>query len=149
MKSITNERLNLFVTCGKHYLNNTKKSKLWFAVDKILKGAVKQLKKVNERKDEVRREFALKLDKGVFDTNENGTFKYDVEGNKKIVAALAVIDAETCEINTHIIPEGQYDDNPELLSFDIRNAFEGIVIPEIDYENFDIDKFEEPKPPTV
>jgi len=143
--NITNERLNLFVVCAKHYLNNSPKSKLWYAVDKILKIALKMLKKVEAKKLEKKREHAVKLDKGVFDVYENGTLKYTVEGEKKLAEDLEAIDQETCEIPTHIIPEGLYDDDPKVLSFDIRNAFEGIVISAIDYENFDIDNFEAPK----
>ena len=137
MKTITNEQLNLFVVCGKHYLNTAPKSKLWFSVDKILKIAIKKLKKVEDKKDDLRRECALKLDKGVFDTKENGAFKYDVEGQKKLIAGLLLIDEETLEIPSHIVPEGEYNDDPKLISFDVRNAFEGIVIPEEDtYESW-------------
>jgi hypothetical protein len=137
MKTITNEQLNLFVLCAKHYVNNSPKSKLWYAVDKILKGALKQLKKVDERKAEKKRERAIKLEKGVFDLRLDGTFKYDLEGERLLVEDLNAIDQETVEIKTHVITD--YDDDPKLISFDMRNAFEGIVIPEIDYDNFDID----------
>ncbi len=134
--TITNERLNLFVFCAKQYLNTTPRSKLWFAVDKILKIAIKKLKKVEERKNEKRRDHALKLDKGVFDTKDDGSFKYDVKGHKDLVADLLLIDEDTVEVPVHIIPDGEFDE--KLLSFDIRNAFEGIVIPVIDYD-FDIE----------
>ncbi len=141
--TITNERLNLFAICAKQYLNTSPRSKLWFAVDKILKIAIKKLKKVEEKKNEKRRDHALKLDKGVFDTKDDGSFKYDVTGHKALVVDLAAIDEETVEIPVNIVPDGQFDENPKFLSFDIRNAFEGIVIPAIDYDNFD---FETVKP---
>lgn len=144
---ITNEKLALFCTVGKHYLNTAPRSKLWFAVDKILKKALKLLAKLEEKKNEIRREFALKKDKGVFDTGEGGIFQFTEESHNKLVKKINDLDEETVEIPTHIIPDGQYDDDPKVLSFDTRNGFEGIVIPEIDYESMDIDSMEHtPKP---
>lgn len=131
MKTITNERLNLFVLCGKHYVNNAPKSKLWYAVDKLLKIAIRMLKKVDEKKNEKRMDRAVKLDKGVLDLTIDGSFKYNLEGHKLLIAELRAIDDETVEMPTHIVTE--YDDDPKLISFDMRNAFEGIVIPETDY----------------
>lgn len=139
---ITNEQLNTFTVCARAYLNAAPKSKLWFAVDKILKVSIKKLKKVEELKEEKRREFALKKDKGVFDLTPDGKWQFDDAGYKNLISALSAIDETEVEIPTHIIPEGDYDD--KIISFDIRNNFEGIVIPKIDYDNFDIDKYQEP-----
>jgi len=138
MKTLTNKQLNLFVICGKQYLNTAPaKTKLWYAVDKILKKSLKKLEEVDEIKNEKRRDHALTTDKGVFDTNENGTFKYTLAGNKKLMSELTEIENKEVEIDTHIVTE--YDDDPKILSFDIRRAFEGIVIPEIDYDKLNID----------
>lgn len=142
---ITKEKLNLFCLCGKAYLNMSPKSKLWYAVDKVLKKALKLLKKVEEEKNTARREFALKKDKGVFDTAEGGVFQYSAADHEKLIERMSKIDEEEVEIMSHIIPVGEYDDDPKVLSFDMRNAFEGIVIPEINYDEFDIDKYEAPK----
>lgn len=138
---ITNERLNLFVLCGKAYVNGNPKSKLWFAVDKILKIALKLLKKVDQRKEEKRMEFASKKEKGIFDLNPNGGWQFTDESWKKLVEALQVIDEDLAELPTHIVTE--YDE--KALSFDLRANFEGIVIPAIDYDTFEIDKFVEAK----
>lgn len=129
IKSITNEELNFFVLAGKAYLNTAPRSKLWYAVDKLTKIGIKMLKKVEREKDAKRREFALTLDKGVYDTKDNNEFKYNVEGHKKLVDALNVIDESQIDFPIHIVSE--YDNDPKIISFDIRRAFEGIVIPEI------------------
>lgn len=140
--TITNERLNIFVIAGKAYLNATAKSKLWFAVDKITKVAVKKLKKVEKLREEKRREFAMKKDKGVYDLTENGGWQFDESGHKKLIEALEEIAKQDCELPIHIIPEGQYDEKD--LTYDLRDNFEGIVIPAIDYDNFDIDSWVDP-----
>jgi len=132
--TITNERLNLFVVVGKHFLSNPKKfpkSDLWYAVDKLVKKGLKKLKKVEEEKQKKRREVAVKLDKGIYDLTADGNFKWTDENYEKHVAACAEIDEkEVVDFEPHIV--NVYDDSE--FSFDIRNAFEGIVIPEIDYD---------------
>lgn len=140
---IPNERLMLFVVAGKNYSSGTPLSKLWFAVDKVTKFAEKKLKLVEKQKEKKRREFALKGDKGVYDLNDKGQFKFDDAGLDKLLPAIEEIDSQLTEIITHIIPAGQYDDSQ--LTFDMRNIFEGIVIPAIDYDTFDIDNFVFPK----
>ena len=140
---ITKEKLNIFVAIGKHFVNTTPKSKLWFAVDKILRLAKKKLKKVEQERDEKRREFAAKKDKGLFDLNERGEYQFNDDNLKKLNEALLEIDEEEVEIPFHIIPDGENDETK--LSFDMRENFEGIVIPSVDYETFDIDNYVAPK----
>lgn len=141
--TITNERLNNFALAGKAFTGSTPLSKLWFAADKITKIALKRLKIVEKDKQKKRREFAMKKDKGLYDLDANGQFQFNDEALTKLEDAIAAIDEQTTEIPIHIIPHGQYDE--EALSFDMRNCFEGIVIPDIDYEKFDIDAYEAPK----
>lgn len=141
--SITNERLNNFALAGKAFTGNTPLSKLWFAADKITKIALKRLKAVEKEKQKKRREFAMKKDKGLYDLDAQGNFQFNDEGLNKLEEALLSIDEQTTELPVHIIPHGDYDE--QALSFDMRTCFEGIVIPDIDYEKFDIDQFEEPK----
>lgn len=140
-KQISKEKLNIFVMAAKAFMDqtNNKKSKLWYAADKICKVAENKLKKVEMERDEKRREFALCDDKGVFDLNPQGGYKFDKEGLKKLKKALSDIDEETVDLPVHIIE--QFDDTK--FNFDMRNSFEGIIIPEIDYETFDIDSFKE------
>lgn len=141
--TITNERLNQFALAGKAFTGNTPLSKLWFAADKITKIAIKRLKAVEKEKQRKRREFAIKKDKGLYDLDAQGNFQFNDEGLTKLEDALAAIEDQPQEIPIHIIPHGEYDD--QALSFDMRTCFEGIVIPDIDYETFDIDQFENPK----
>ena len=136
--SLTNEKLATFYMCGKAFINSSPRSRLWYAVDKVMKAAEKKLKKVEALKEEKRREFAMKKDKGIYDLTPDGKWQFDQEGHKKLTEALEVIDETVTEISVQIIPEGEFDE--KTLSFDLRNNFEGIVIPAIDYENFDWDK---------
>lgn len=136
---ITNERLSVFVTAGKMYCNVTPRSKLWFAVDKITKIAEKLLKKVEKEKEEKRREFAMKKEKGIYDLTVQGGWQFDEAGHKALAAAHDDINEKEVELKVHIMPEGDYDET--ILSFDLRESFEGIVIPAIDYETFDVDKY--------
>ncbi len=140
---ISKEELNSFVSFGKAYVNTFVRSKLWFAIDKILRVTIKKLKKVEKEREEKRAEFAVKKDKGVYDLTPNGRWQFDEEGLKKLNAALEALEIEEIEIPTHVIPDGEYEESN--LTFDFRDAFEGIVIPAIDYETFDIDKYVAPK----
>lgn len=136
---ITNERLNIFVVAGKQYCNTTPRSKLWFAVDKITKIAEKLLKKVEKQREEKRREFAVKKEKGIYDLTATGGWQFDEAGHKSLVAAMEEIDSKEVELKVHIVADGDFDES--VLFFDMRENFEGIVIPQIDYDTFDVDKY--------
>lgn len=140
---ISNDRLNIFVLCAKQFCNTTPRSKLWYAADKICKIALKKLKKTNRLRDEKRREFASKKDKGIYDLNDQGGWQFDENGFNKATAAMIEIDEQEVELPIHIIPVGQFDE--KALSFDMRDHFEGILIPAINYDEFDIDNFLAPK----
>jgi len=139
--NITNEQLNIFVLCGKAFTTNTPKSKLWFAVDKITKVAHKKLKNVEREKEAKRREFAMTKEKGIYDLDDKGQFQFTPDGLNNLLKAFEEIDQKEVEIPIHIIPAGEYDE--KTLTFDVRQAFEGIVIPAIDYEKFNIDEYKE------
>ena len=130
---IPKEKLNLFVLTGKHYLNGTKKkSKLWLAVDAILPKATKMLKKVEKERELVRVNLCKKTASKHIDYDKEGRYQFTAEEFKTLQEKLDAIDEAMVAIPTIIIPKGEY---PELgLSYDIRQAFQGIVIPEPDYK---------------
>jgi hypothetical protein len=138
---VSPDKLNRFIIAGKHYASVTPLSKLRIAVEKILQPSIKKLKKVEEKKNELRREYALKLEKGVFNLDANGNLKYDEQGLKNLNEKLSEFDDNPdneVEITPHIIAEGDYDE--AQLSYDMRTAFMGLVIADIDYDNIDWDK---------
>lgn len=139
MTTITNEKLVSFCFHAKAFINSTPKSKLWFACDKILRIALKKARKTDQEKDERRRENALMKDKGLFDLDDKNQFQFTKESEKKLLEEFKVIDEKTIELETHIVTD--FDDSK--LSYDMRTAFEGIVIPE--YKEIDIDNYQESK----
>lgn len=62
---------------------------------------------------------------------EDGQFAYTVEGRKKLLAMGKALLKETVEINIRIFPGNELIELNEIQ----REAFSGIVIPEIDEEN--------------
>jgi len=130
---ISKEKLNLFVLTGKHYLNGTKKkSKLWVAVDAILPKATKLLTKVEKERELTRVNLCKKTASKHIDYDKEGRYQFTAEEFKTLQEKLEVIDEAMVAIPTMIIPKGEY---PELgLSYDIRQAFQCIVIPEPDYK---------------
>jgi hypothetical protein len=129
---IPKEKLNLFVLTGKHYLNSTKKkSRLWIAVDTILPKATKLLAKVEKEKELIRVNLCKKTASKHIDYDKNRQYQFTAEDHKTIQEKFDTIDESMVTIPCMIIPKGEY---PELgLSYDIRQAFQGIVIPEPDY----------------
>lgn len=131
---INKEKLNLFVLTGKHYLNSNtkKKSRLWMAVDTILPKATKLLTKVEKERELARVSLCKKTASKHIEYDKNGRYQFTAEDFKILQEKLDAIDEALVTIPTMIIPKGEY---PELgLTYDIRQAFQGIVIPEPDYK---------------
>jgi len=130
---IPKEKLNIFVLTGKHYLNSTKKkSKLWVAVDAILPKATKLLTKVEKERELARVNLCKKTASKHIEYDKNGRYQFTAEEFKTLQEKLDAIDEALVTIPAMIVPKGEY---PELgLSYDIRQAFQGIVIPEPDYK---------------
>lgn len=132
--TITKEKLNLFVICGKHYVNHnkTKKSILWIHVNELLPLAIKKLKKVEREKELIRMKYCKKTSTKHIELNKHNGYQFTEEDNKKVLDEFDRIEQETVEMACLIVPKGEYPEGD--LSFDIRDAFTGIVIPEKEYD---------------
>lgn len=132
---ITNEKLNKFVLCGKHYVtvNVAKKSLLWVAVDTILELAIKKLKKVERQKDLIRMKHCKKTATQHVDFDKKGNYQFTEETNIKVLEAFDKIDEELVEIPQMIVAKGEYPEKG--LTYDIRDSFKGIVIAENEYQD--------------
>jgi len=124
---ITKEKLNLFVICGKHYLNNNKKDMLWGAIDTILPQMVSKLKRVEKQKEFIRLKLCKKTASKYVELDKNGRYQYTEDDNKKLIEELEAIDNELVDVLAIVIPEDQVPE--EGVTYDMRKAFEGIVIP--------------------
>lgn len=124
---ITKEKLNLFVICGKHYLNNTKKDKLWGAIDLVLPQMITQLKKVEKQKEFIRLGLCKKTATKHVELDKNGRYQYTEEDNKKLINKLEEVDNELVTVPCIMIEDKDIPE--EGITYDMRKAFEGIVIP--------------------
>jgi hypothetical protein len=122
---ITKEKLNLFVICGKHYLNNTPKNNLWGAIDTILPHMVALLKKVEKKKEFIRLSLCKKTATKHVELDKNGRYQYTEDDNKKLIERLEEVDNELVDVPVIIAEEYP----AEGMTYDMRKAFEGIVIP--------------------
>lgn len=139
---ITKERLNLFVVCGKHYVsaNNSKKSLLWINLDSLLELAIKKLKKVERQKELVNMKFCKKTASRLIEYDKQGRYQFTEEDRIKILSENDLIDQEEIDIPCMIVPKGDYPE--KSLTYDVRNAFKGIVIPADEYAGIeDLKKF--------
>lgn len=124
--SITKEKLNLFVVCGKHYTSATEeKSELWDAIYSLVPLALKKLKKVERQKELVRISLCKKTSSKHLDMDKNNRYQFTEEDNLKLLEKFDDIDAELVEFPCQIVKEFP----EEGLTFDMRKGFEGIVIP--------------------
>lgn len=140
MNKVTKEQLNLFVICGKHYLNELKEpSELSKAIETVLPEAIKKLQKVERQRDMFRISLAKKTATKHLDLDRQGRYQHTEDDTLKIFAKMEEIDKEEVNLHSTIIEE--YPD--EGLSYDIRQAFQGIVIPAKLYPKYKDE--EEPK----
>jgi hypothetical protein len=124
--TITKEKLNLFVVCGKHYITNAEnKSELWHAINSLLPVAVKKLQKVEREKELFRLSICKKSSSKHIEMDKHGRYQFTEEDNKKLLEKFDEIELETVTIPCHVIEEFP----EEGLSYDMRKGFEGIVIP--------------------
>lgn len=129
---ISKEKLNKFVVCAKHYVsaNLASKSILWINCDTLLEIAIKKLKKVDREKELVRMKYCKKTATKHIDMTKDGKFQFTEEDNKKVLDEFDRIDGEEIEMPCMIVSEF-----PEKgLTYDIRDAFKGIVIPDNKYD---------------
>lgn len=134
MTTITKEQLNIFVVCGKHYVSAQIKDKntnpLWQAINSLLPGAVSKLKKVERQRELARLNLCKKNSSKHIEYDKSGNYQYTEEDNISLLEKFDAINEETVQMQTHII-----NDYPtEGLTYDIMQAFEGIVIPEVQRE---------------
>ncbi len=138
--TITKEKLNKFVACGKHYItvNVANKSLLWVNVDTLLEIAIKKLKKVEREKELARLSLCKKTATKHIDMSKNGNYQFTEEDHKKLLEAVDTIDQSTVDMPCMVIPKGEYPEKG--LTYDIRDSFKGIVIPlnEYDVKNADL-----------
>jgi hypothetical protein len=131
---IDKAKLNLFVLAGKQYVNSfqKKKSKLWVAIDTVLPKATKLLERVEKEKELARVNQCKKSASKHIEYDKNGRYQFTEEAYITLQTKLDAIDEAEVAIPKLIVPKGEY---PELgLSYDHRQAFQGIVIPEPDYK---------------
>lgn len=131
---ITKEKLSLFVACGKYYINanQANKSLLWICIDSLLELGTKKLKKIERERDFVRMKFCKKTGSKHIEYDKRGSYQFTEEDNKKVLEEFDRIDSETLEFPTMIVPKGEYP--VKGLSYDLRQAFKGIVIPANEYD---------------
>lgn len=130
---ITKEKVNKFVVAGKFYINANiaKKSVLWVNVDTLLETYIDKLKKIDRERDYVRMKFCKKTNTQHIEFTKNGSYQFKEDDNKKVLDEFDRIDKELVEMPILIVPKGQYPEKG--LSYDIRDAFKGIVIPTDEY----------------
>lgn len=129
---ITNERLNNFVLAGKRYTEQTPVSILWFVVDRMVKKFTKDLKKVEKERIKITRKYALKKEKGLFDLDDKGNLQFPADKQDELENEIEALFDKKIEVETDIVPAEDFDE--KALSHDMRNVFEGIVIPSIDHD---------------
>ena len=100
---------------------------LWGALDTILPQMINKLKKVEKKKEFVRLHLCKKTPSKHVELDKNGRYQYTQDDNIKLINDLEAIDNELVEVLAIIIPEDQVPD--EGITYDMRKAFEGIVIP--------------------
>jgi hypothetical protein len=130
---ITKEQLNLFVVCGKHYVTTAESSVLKENVNALLPSAIKKLKKVEREKELWRLNLCKKTSSKHIDRDKNGMYQFTQEDNVKLLEEFDKIDGEFIEVLSCIVSEFP----EEGLTYDIRKAFEGIVIPKTEEVNDD------------
>ena len=138
---ITKEQLNLFVVCGKHFIMNvdSDNNPLVSAIEDILPEAIEKLKKVERQKNLYRISLAKKTASKHLELDKHGNHMYTEEDTKKIWAKLDEIEKEEVTISTHVIEEHP----SEGMTYDIKMAFSGIVIPKINIPKFEEEVEEE------
>lgn len=131
---ITKEKVNKFVIAGKHYINANiaKKSVLWINVDILLEMYVKKLKGIERDRDYVRMKFCKKTGTKHIEMTKYNGYQFTEEDNKKVLTEFDRIDSELVDMPIQIVPKGEYPEKG--LSYDIRDAFRGIVIPALEYD---------------
>ena len=137
---ITKEQLNLFIVCGKHFIMNvdSENNPLVPAIEAILPEATEKLKKVERQKNLFRISLAKKTASKHLEVDKHGNHMYTEEDTKKIWDKMDEIDKEEVNLTCNVIK----DHPSEGLSYDIKMAFSGIVIPKINIPKFEEDEEE-------
>jgi hypothetical protein len=123
--SIKKEQLNLFVWAGKQYLIDREESELTKAIESILPEAINKLKKVERDRDLFRITLAKKTGSKHLELDKNGRYQHTEEDTKKIWEKMDEIDEQEVKLSSHIIKEYPTED----ISYDMKRAFQSIVIP--------------------
>lgn len=122
---ITKEQLNLFVWAGKQYLINREESELTKSIESILPEAIKKLQKVDRARDLFKVSLAKKTNSKHIDLDKNGRYQHTEDDTKKIWAKMDEIDEEIVTISAHVVSDYPKED----ITFDMKRAFQSIVIP--------------------
>ena len=131
--TITKEQLNTFIVAGKYYLNDREESELTKAIESILPEAINKLKKVERQRDMFRISLAKKTASKHIELDKNGRHQYTEDDTKKIWDKMDEIDKEEIQIHACIVTEYPTED----ISYDMKRAFSGIVIPELNIPKFE------------
>ncbi len=131
---ITKEKLNKFAAGGKFYIskNMAKKSVLWINVDSLLELATKKLKKVEREKELVRMKYCKKTASKHIEYSKTNQYQFTEDDNVKVLDEFDRIDAELVDFPQMIVTKGEYPEKG--MTYDIRDAFKGIVIAENEYD---------------
>ncbi len=141
--SISNEKLNTFVLCAKHYLMDAPDSELKTAAEDVLEPAIKKLKKFERGLELLRLKYCKKTATKHIDRDRNKEYQYTEDDYKNLLGAIDDLSELMVKIPTSIVDlDGVPQDG---LSSDILRAFEGIIIPKKTrkFENFKDEEEEE------
>ncbi len=137
--TITKEQLNLFVWAGKQYLINREGSELTKAIEAILPEGIKKLQKTERARDLFKISLAKKTNSKHIDLDKNGRYQHTEDDTKKIWEKMDEIDAETIQLSCHVIKDYPTED----ITFDMKRAFQSIVIPAMPVTEFEEEHEEE------
>lgn len=141
--TITFEQLNLFVLCGKQYASSAEESILKIAVEELLPVALGKLKKYEQSLEKIRARYAKKTASKHIERDKYNNYQFTEKDLEDLTEAVNKTSLETTDLPYNII-DGEYP--TDGLTWDMRMAFEGIVIPKIKRKFDDFRDMEEETP---
>ena len=136
--TITKEQLDLFVRAGKAYCSTLGESIIKANIEEILDVAIKKLKKVERQAEMYRLKYAKKTSSKHIDRDKHGNYQFTEEDMNSLQNDLDAMNEELVTLPCLIVEK---KDIPDDLSYDLRNAFAGIVLPKksitIEFEDED------------
>lgn len=126
--NVSKEQINLFVVCGKHYVNANREtpSVLSATVEELLDSYLKKLKKIDREKELVRMKLCKKTATKHIDQDKSGRYQFTEDDQIKLYDEFDRIDEEMVEMPCQIVPKDQIP--MEGITYDVARAFKGIVM---------------------